>query len=374
MRIPLFDSNWDEREERAAVEVIRSGWVSMGPKTREYEEALARFYGVRFALATSSGTSALLLAYMTLGLKGYDVVLPSLTFVATANALAFVGARPVFADIHSPEMPLISAETVERALTPRTKAVVFVNYAGYGDTLPEIRELCESKGIILIEDASHAHGAKYPGGMAGTFGVVGAFSTFANKNLSTGEGGYLITDDPHIYARARLLRSHGMTSSSWERLKGKEEMYDVVAIGLNLRPDEIRAAIGIENLKKLPEENRRRKYLVSLYRRLIAEELPEVSVPFPPSSPSAHYILPVLLPEGVDRDRVRRKMYEAGVYTSIHYPPIHRFSVYDAGITLPNTEEYAQRTLTLPLWGGMGEEKVVRVVETLRYAVRGGRG
>ncbi|NPB03426.1 MAG: DegT/DnrJ/EryC1/StrS family aminotransferase [Thermotogae bacterium] len=370
MRIPLFELNWDENEERAVLEVMRSGWISMGPKTREYEAALARFYGVRFALAASSGTSALLLAYMSLDLKGYDVILPSLTFVATANALTFVGARPVFADIRSPDMPLMSAETVERVLTSKTKAVVFVSYAGYGDTLSEVKDLCESKGIILIEDASHSHGAKYPGGMAGTFGKVGAFSTFANKNLSTGEGGYLITDDPQIYAWAKLLRSHGMTSSSWERLEGKEEMYDVVAVGLNLRPDEIRSAIGLENLKKLPAENRRRRNLVSLYRKLIAKELPEVSVPFPPSSPSAHYIFPVLLPEGVDRDVVRKRMYEAGIYTSIHYPPVHRFKVYDTGITLPNTEEYAQRTLTLPLWGRMDRERVVRVVETLKLVLR----
>lgn len=371
MEIPLFELNWDEREERAVLEVMRSGWVSMGPKTREYEEALARFYGVRFALATSSGTSALLLAHMALDLRGYDVVLPSLTFVATANALTFVGARPVFADILSPDTPLISAETVERVLTPKTKAVVFVNYAGYGDTLEDLKEMCKDRGLLLIEDASHAHGARYPEGMAGTFGIVGAFSTFANKNLSTGEGGYLLTDDPHVYARARLLRSHGMTSSSWERLRGKEEMYDVVAVGLNLRPDEIRAAIGLENLKKLPEENRRRRELVSLYRRLIGEELPEVSVPFSPHSPSAHYIFPVLLPEGAYRDRIRRRMYEEGVYTSIHYPPIHRFAIYNTGITLPNTEEYARRTLTLPLWGNMGEERVVRVVEALKRALRG---
>ncbi len=367
--IPLFDLNWDDGEERAALEVIRNGWVSMGPKTEEYEKALAGFYGVRYALATSSGTAALLLAYLSLDLKGYDVILPSLTFVATANALVFAGARPVFADIHDPLLPLISAETVERVLTPRTKAVVFVNYAGYGDTLSDLRDLCRDKGLVLIEDASHAHGALYPGGMAGTLGKVGAFSTFANKNLSTGEGGYLITDDPETYRKARLLRSHGMTSSSWERLRGKEEMYDVVDVGLNLRPSEIQAAIGLANLKKLKGENLKRRHLVSLYRRLIAEEVPDVEVPFPEDSPSAYYVLPVLLPPGADRSAVRKRMLEMGVYTSVHYPPIHRFSVYDTGVSLPNTEEYSRRTLTLPLWGNMGEDRVHRVVEALRKAL-----
>ncbi len=369
MRIPLFDLNWDEEEERAVLEVLRSGWVSMGPKTEEYEDALSSLYGVRYALATSSGTAALLLAYLSLDLKGYEVILPSLTFVATANALVFAGAKPVFADVLSLEVPLISAETVEGRITPKTKAVVFVSYAGYGDTLEGLRELCRDRGLLLIEDASHAHGAEYPGGMAGTFGVVGAFSTFANKNLSTGEGGYLITDAPHIYRRARLLRSHGMTSSSWERLKGKEEMYDVVDVGLNLRPSEIQAAIGLANLKKLRRENERRRKLVSLYRRLLAEALPDVLIPFPPDSPSSHYIFPVLLPKGVDRGEVRRRMLEMGVYTSVHYPPVHRFAIYRDGTRLPKTEEYSERVLTLPLWGNMGEERVARVVEVLKRAV-----
>jgi len=367
--IPLYDLNWDDEEERAVLEVLRSRWVSMGPKTEEYERALARLYGVEYALGTSSGTAALLLAYLSLDLKGGEVILPSLTFVATANALLFAGAKPVFADIDSPTLPLISASTVEPLITERTRAVVFVNYAGYGDTLPELKALCEERGLLLVEDASHAHGVAYPEGMAGTFGEVAAFSTFANKNLSTGEGGYLITRDEEIYRRAKLLRSHGMTSSSWERLKGEEEFYDVVAVGLNLRPSEIQAAIGLANLKKLPHENGRRAELVRLYRRLLAEEIPDVVVPFPEDSPSAHYIFPILLPEGTDRGTVRRRMREMGVYTSIHYPPVHRFRTYESGLTLPNTEDYASRTLTLPLWGGMGTERVLRVVEVLKAAL-----
>ncbi len=342
----------------------------MGPKTGEYERKLAEFYGVRYALATSSGTTALTLVYEALDLKGWDVILPSLTFVATANALLKVGANPVFADVHSPEIPLISAETVERVLTKKTKAVVFVNYAGHGDTLKDLKEFCDKRGLILIEDASHAHGAEYPGGMAGTFGVAGAFSTFANKNLSTGEGGYVITDDENLYKRMKLLRSHGMTSSSWERLKGREEFYDVVEVGFNFRISEIHAAIGLANLRKLKRENEKRRGIVRYYRGLLRETLPEVGIPFSENSPSSHYIFPVLLPEGVDRSAVRRRMYEMGVYTSIHYPPVHLFKIYAGrGARLPNTEEYARRTLTLPLWGNMGEEKVERVVEVLKRAL-----
>jgi Predicted pyridoxal phosphate-dependent enzyme apparently involved in regulation of cell wall biogenesis len=368
MNVPLFDLNWDEDEEREVFEVLRSKWVSMGPKTEEYENALRDFYGVRYALSFNNGTSALLAAYRSAGLKG-KVILPSLTFVATANALTFLNLEPVFADIHSLEFPVISAEEIEKVLDKRVSAVVYVNYAGYSLFIDEIRELCDEKGLILIEDASHAHGAIYKGKYAGTWGNVGAFSTFANKNLSTGEGGYILTEDPEIYKRAKLFRSHGMSSSSWERLKeGKNRIYDVLDIGLNLRPSEIQAAIGLANLRKLAEENRKRMFLVSLYRKLISEELPEILIPFMdvPVEYSSHYIFPILLPKGVNRDKVVEKLAEMGISTSVHYPPIHLFSFYNKNLRLPKTEEYSSRTLSLPLWGNMGEERVYRVVEGIK--------
>ncbi len=367
-KIPLFELNWDEDEEREVLGVLKSKWVSMGPKTEEYERELARFYSVKYALSFNNGTSALLSAYYSLGLKG-EVVLPSLTFVATANALRFLGIKPVFADIHSLEIPLISAETVERVLNPDVCAVVYVNYAGYSLFIDEIKDLCDRKGLILVEDASHAHGAVYKDRFAGTWGSVGVFSTFANKNLSTGEGGYLLTNDGELYERAKLFRSHGLTSSSWERFKeGKNRIYDVVDIGLNLRPSEIQSAIGLANLRKLKKENEKRRKLVSLYRKLIREEIPEITIPFEniPVEGSSHYIFPILLPKGINRDKIAEKMADIGIGTSVHYPSIHRFSFYYEGQKLEKTEEYSERTLTLPLWGDMGEEGVYRVVEGLK--------
>ncbi|MEO0138765.1 MAG: DegT/DnrJ/EryC1/StrS aminotransferase family protein [candidate division WOR-3 bacterium] len=367
-KIPIFELNWDGDEEREVLEVLKSKWVSMGPKTEEYERDLSRFYGVKYALAFNNGTSALLSAYYSLGLKG-EVVLPSLTFVATANALRFLGIKPIFADIHSLEIPLISAETVERVLNPNVCAVVYVNYAGYSLFIDEIKDLCDRKGLILVEDASHAHGAVYKDRFAGTWGNVGVFSTFANKNLSTGEGGYLLTDDGELYRRAKLFRSHGLTSSSWERFKeGKNRIYDVVDIGLNLRPSEIQSAIGLANLRKLKRENEKRRNLVSLYRKLIREEIPDITIPFEniPVEGSSHYIFPILLPKGVNRDKIAEKLADIGIGTSVHYPPVHRFSFYYEGQKLEKTEEYSERTLTLPLWGDMGEERVYRVVEGLK--------
>ncbi len=368
MNIPLFELNWDEDERREILEVVESGWVSMGPKTNEYEENLQKFYNVRFALSFNNGTSALLASYKAAGIKN-EVVVPSLTFVATVNALVFLGIKPIFADIHSLEKPVVSPETIEKCITPKTTGVVFVNYAGFSTFVDDIREFCEERGLILVEDASHAHGAKYRGRFAGTWGTVGAFSTFANKNLSTGEGGYLITNDEKVYLKAKHFRSHGMTTSSWDRFReGKNKIYDVVDLGLNLRPSEIQSAIGIANLRKLGEENLKRQNLVKLYRKLISETLGDVIIPFhgEPVESSSHYIFPIILPPGIKRDRVSEKMAVKGIATSIHYPPVHKFSIYDGNTYLPNTEEYSRRTLTLPLWGNMGEEKVYRVVEALR--------
>ncbi|MDT7904821.1 MAG: DegT/DnrJ/EryC1/StrS family aminotransferase [Candidatus Caldipriscus sp.] len=371
MKIPLFELNWDEDEEREVLEVLGSKWVSMGPKTEEYERALREFYGVNFALSFNTGTSALLAAYRSVNLQR-KVIVPSLTFVATVNALVFLNLEPVFSDIHSLNYPLISAEEIEKVLDKDVSGVVYVNYAGYSLFVDEIRELCEDRGLILIEDASHAHGAVYKGKFAGTWGKIGAFSTFANKNLSTGEGGYILTDDPEIYKRAKLFRSHGMSTSSWERFReGKNRIYDVLDLGLNLRPSELQSAIGLANLRKLREENRKREKLVSLYRELILEELPEVLIPFLdiPVEASSHYIFPIILPKGVNRNKVAERLAEMGISTSVHYPPVHLFSFYNKGKKLPKTEEYSSRTLTLPLWGNMGEEKVYMVVEGLKKSI-----
>ncbi len=368
MKVPLFDLNWDGEEEKEVLEVLRSGWVSMGPKTEEYERALREFYKINFALTFNNGTSALLASYRATLLRG-KVIVPSLTFVATVNALVFLNLEPVFVDIHSLKYPVISPEEIEKVLDKDVSAVVYVNYAGYSLFIDEISELCSDKGLILIEDASHAHGATYKGKFAGTWGKIGAFSTFANKNLSTGEGGYILTDDPEVYFRAKLFRSHGMSSSSWERFKeGKNRIYDVLDIGLNLRPSEIQSAIGLANLRKLEEENRRRRKLVSLYRKLIESEIPEVLIPFfdIPVEDSSHYIFPILLPKEASRDKVAKKLAQMGISTSVHYPPVHLFSFYNRGYSLPKTEEYFSRTLTLPLWGKMEEEKVYMVVEGLK--------
>jgi dTDP-4-amino-4,6-dideoxygalactose transaminase len=227
-------------------------------------------------------------------------------------------------------------------------------------------ETLNGLGPVVVEDAAHAPGASVGGRMCGTLGRVGCFSFFANKNLPIGEGGMLVTDDPELAGRLRLLRSHGMTTLTWDRHRGHSSSYDVLIPGFNYRLDEVRAAVGVVQLGRLPDENAARAQIVARYRDAFHGL---VAMPFADRegvTPS-HHLAVVLLPDGLDRDAVRAALDELGIQTSVHYPPIHAFTAYRERPQrpLPRTESVAGRILTLPLYGGMGEEQVEAVVEGL---------
>ncbi len=375
-RIPLFDLDYSEEEKEAVLEVINSRWVSAGPKVREFEEKFAGLIGVKHAVAVANGSAALHLAYLAVGLgPGDEVIVPSNTFVATVSMVLHTGATPVFADIESVKRPNLSPETVEKAITERTKAVVFVHYAGFTDNAIEIREICDRHGILMIEDAAHAHGARAGEKMAGGIGHIAAFSFYSNKNLATGEGGMVTTDDDELARRVRLLRSHGMTSLSWERYTSisRPAGYDVVLPGFNYRMTELHAALGLVQLRKLGVKNERRRELVSHYRRLLRERLQGVvECPFDSIEQSSHYIIPVLLAPHLDRDEVALKMAGEGIQTSVHYHPVHLFSYFRKSfpdVELPVTEDFGRRELTLPLYPSMSFDDVELVVETLKRSI-----
>lgn len=372
-RIPLFDLNYGEEEEEAVRRIIKSKWISQGPETDRFEKEFEKYLGIKHVLATSSGTTALHLLYVSAGIKeGDEVIVPALTFIATITPILFTGAKPVFADIHSLRKPNISVETVESLITKKTKAIVFVYYAGFMDNVFELKELAERKGIFFLEDAAHAHGSEVNGVKAGTLGDGSAFSFFANKNLATGEGGAISTNSDIIYEKAKLLRSHGMTSIAWDRYRGAPE-YDVIELGYNYRWTELQAALARVQLKKLKASNERRKKLVALYRELL--EGSEVLIPFEDFAHSANYIFPILLPEE-RRDAVKRALNERGIQTSHHYTPPYLFTFFrekfgtNYGIA-PNAEEFARRELTLPLYPGLKEEEVEEIVEVLKRALKG---
>jgi dTDP-4-amino-4,6-dideoxygalactose transaminase len=258
--IPVFDLRFTPEDLEAVAETLRSGWLTMGPRTQEFEAAFAQAIGSRHAVAVSSCTAALHLAYLAAGVgPGDDVIVPSCTMVATAAAVVYAGGTPVFADIAGIDQPLIDPEHVEALLTPRTKAVVAMHFGGYAAAVEALSQLCAERGLVLIEDAAHSPMATAAGRSLGTWGLAGAFSFFSNKVLSVGEGGLLATDDDDVAALARSRRSHAMTSVTWDRHRGDAHQYDVTALGFNYRLDEPRAALLLSRLSRLEDEIARRR-------------------------------------------------------------------------------------------------------------------
>lgn len=371
-RVPLVNVVIGESEIAAVEEVYRSGWLTMGPCTAELEVQFAEYVGSRYAVAVSSCTAALHLICLAAGIgPGDEVVVPSLTFVATANAVRYTGATPVFADVRSLDRPWLSADAVEAAIGERTRAIMAMSYGGHPGEIEDLASLAGERGLTLLEDAAHGLGGRVRGRRLGTFGLAGAFSFFSNKNLPVGEGGMVVTDDDEVAEQARLLRSHGMTSATWERFTGETMSYDVVGLGFNYRIDEPRAALASARLGRLDEANGRRAALSEEYRHLLAGlDGVLVAMPGADSVESAHHLFTVVLDDELDRDTVRSNLADAGIETSIHYPPVHGFSIYrDPALELPETDGYARSTITLPLFPELTEEQQGAVVESLRSAI-----
>lgn len=374
--VPLADLDYGPEEDQAVLDVLHSKWLTMGAVTQAFEQEFAAYHGAKHAIAVSNATQALHLACLALGIgPGDEVIVPSLTFVATSNAVLYCGAEVRFADIISEDELTIDPQEIERLITPKTKAVIVMHYGGYPCRMPEIMAIAEKHGIKVIEDTAHAPGAWLNGKALGTWGEIGCFSFFSNKNLSTGEGGMLLTNRDDLAEKLRLLRSHGMTSLTWDRHKGHAYTYDVVELGYNDRIDEIHSALGRVQLSKLAAKNDRRRKITEQYWQALAET--DLGLPFRKVFEScyqendrhaylpAHHLMPVLLPEGADRAAFVDKLKGAGIQTSLHYPPIHKFSYYQerfGKIELPRTEAITAREVTLPLWSEMTGEQIGRLL------------
>jgi dTDP-4-amino-4,6-dideoxygalactose transaminase len=280
----------------------------------------------------------------------------------------YVGATPVFADVAGPLEPWLSAAACRRALGPRTRAIVGMPYGGHPGEVRDLEALAADAGVDLLLDAAHAVGACVDGRPLAGVGRAAAYSFFANKNLAVGEGGMVATDDEALAARVRLLRSHAMTSVSWDRAQGHASDYDVVALGFNYRLDEPRAALGRARLQHFDEEQARRADLDARYR----EHLGDVACALAPvpGAASAHHLFTIVLDEDVDRRAFRERLAARGVQTSMHYPPVHRFAVYaDDALDLPVTDDYAARAVTLPLFAHLGTGQQDLVLAAVRDAL-----
>lgn len=374
IRVPLFVPDLGEEERKAVLACIDSGWVAMGPRCEELERLFEYRLGVKHAISVNSCTAALHLANVLVDVKaGDEVIVPSLTFAATANAVAFCGATPVFADITNHDDWTISPSDIERRVTPKTRAIVVMHYGGFPSDMRTIMKIAEVRGLPVIEDACHGLGGSLDNRSMGAIGALGCFSFYSNKVMTTGEGGLLITDNTEFAERARRLRSHGMTANAIHRIRGAQG-YDITEIGFNYRLDDIRAAVGVAQVGRLDASLAARHRLVTRYRKNL-DALKGIKVPRHGNrGEPAHYIFPVIVDEGIDRDRVRQEMNARGVQTSIHYQPVHLFSQYKAADEkLPVTESVAARAISLPLYPSMGDEAVNLVSSVLAESIAAAR-
>ncbi len=374
-KVPLGRLEFGEEEIEAVAAVYRSGWLSMGPRTEELERRFAEYTGARHAVAVTNGTAALHLICIAAGIgPGDEVIVPSLTFVATVNAVRYVGATPVFADVNGVARPWLAPAAVSGKISDQTAAIINMAYGGHPGETAALAELAADRGIVLLEDAAHGLGASVEGRRLGTFGLAGAFSFFSNKNLPVGEGGMVVTDDDDFAERTRLLRSHAMTAVSWDRRRGRARGYDVLDLGFNYRIDEPRAALATSRLARLDRDNSLRAERAAAYREALdAIAGVEPTAAAAGDSISAHHLFTVALERDLDRDAIRESLAGDGIETSLHYPPVHRLSAYSRtaeGVNLPQTDEYASRAITLPLHPSLSEEEVGYVADRLAAAVR----
>jgi dTDP-4-amino-4,6-dideoxygalactose transaminase len=374
--IPFFDLRVEEEDLEAVAETLRSGWLTMGPRTEAFEGVFAEYVGGRHAVAVSSCTAALHLAYLAAGVgPGDEVIVPAFTFAATAAAVIYCGGTPVFADIPGKHDLGIDPDDVERKITERTKAICAVHFAGYPAPVDRLRQLCDERGIVLIEDAAHGPGATLAGKGIGTFGLAGCFSFFSNKVLSVGEGGMLVTDDDDVAAQARILRSYGMTSGTWARHSQATTTYDVTRLGYNYKLDEPRSAMLMSRMRRLDEDIARRRALIMQYRQALAG-LDGLTLPYRDEdvATASGYVMPILLDDPAFQREFRTRLRERhGVQTSIFYPATHTFSAYReryGGVKLPNTELAAQTEVTIPLFAHLSDDDQQRVIAAIEDALR----
>ncbi|MGH7799585.1 MAG: DegT/DnrJ/EryC1/StrS family aminotransferase [Thermodesulfobacteriota bacterium] len=371
-RVPLSDLDFGKEEAEAVNMVLQSKWLTMGEKTRKFERLFCEYLNVKYAFAVSSGTAALHIALLALEIgKGSEVIVPSLTCTATVNSILYVDATPVYADVNGVEDFNISCSSILANISQRTKALLPVHYGGYPCDMSKIVKIACEHNLYIIEDAAHATGAKFQEQSVGTIGDIGCFSFYSNKNLSCGEGGMVVTNNEMLAEKIKILRSLGMTVSAWDRQQGRAYTYDVSCLGYNYRIDEIRSALGIEQLKKLERNNQRREELVKCYREGLID-VKDISIPFQNTAEKpAYHIFPILLSKDVSREDLIYNLKEWGIQTSVHYPPVHQFTYYkkrfgqkDEGLL--NTNYIGAHEVTLPLYPTMTIEDVEYVCEKVK--------
>lgn len=371
-RISLSEPELGQEEIDSVCSQISSCWLSMGEKTKEFENKILEKTGGKYCLAVTNCTAALHIACLAAKFKeGDEVLVPSLSFIATANAVRYTGATPVFCDIDSFENPVVTLQEIKKRMTDKTKGIIVMHYGGYQSDIINIKKFAEEKNLVLIEDSAHAIGSKIGEYSLGTIGNIGCYSFFSNKNITTGEGGAIVTSDFELFNYMKKIRNHGMEDLSWDKYNGRILKYDVEQLGYNYRIDDIRSSIGIAQLEKLGLINFRRKKIVNMYKKLINDSQ-YIVIPFENYQfEAAYHIFPLCVTNKELKEKIEKALHKNGVQTSNHYPPIHKFSLYQSSNTfLPKTEKFSKLEITLPLYASLKVEEIKYITSIINKEIK----
>jgi perosamine synthetase len=373
--IPYGRQTIDDADIAAVVEVLRSDWLTTGPAVERFEEAVCAFSGAAHGVAVCNGTAALHTAMHALGIgPGDEVIVPPMTFAATANAVLYAEGIPVFADVDPGTLCLDPAEA-ERHVTPRTKAIVGVDYAGHPCDWDALRDIARRKGLALVADSCHALGAEYHGRKVGTLADLTVFSFHPVKHVTTGEGGMIVTDAPDLAARMRRFRNHGISTDHRQREKQGAWFYEMVELGYNYRITDIQCALGVSQLSHQPEWLARREAIAAQYRSAFAGNDAVHPLALRDAVRNAWHLFVVRVAHGV-RDKVFAQLRRKGIGVNVHYVPVHLHPYYRerfgfAPGLCPVAEAAYGEVLSIPMFPALADDDVRRVVETLSAAVSG---
>ncbi len=373
--IPYGRQFIDEEDIKAVVEVLRSPFITQGPKIAEFEEKLASYCGAKFAVAFSSGTAALHAAYFSVGLSdGDEFITTPITFAATANAGLFLKAKPIFVDIEK-DTGNIDVNLIEEAITSKTKLIVPVHYAGFPVDMKKIRSIAEKYGLKVVEDACHALGAEYEGCKIGSckYSDATVFSFHPVKHITTGEGGAVLTDSEEIYQKLLMFRNHGITKDEkiFERSSHGPWYYEMQFLGYNYRITDIQAALGISQLKKLPKFLEKRRKIVKFYEETLKNS-PLFYIPKEKHGRPAWHLYPVRFKDKYlyKKREIFISFLEKGIGVQVHYIPVYKHPFYQRmGYTykLPNAEDFYKREISLPIYPSLKDEELNKIIEVIDW-------
>jgi len=376
--IPYGRQNIDETDIEAVVKVLRSDWLTTGPKVNEFEDAFARHVGARHAVALSNGTAALHAAIYALNIgPGDEVIVPAITFVATANAVVYQGATPVFADVDAENL-LIDTGRIEERITSKTKAIIAVDYAGHPCDYDELRDVTKRHNLYLVADACHALGGSYRGRPVGSLADLSTFSLHPVKHITTGEGGVVTTPNEEYATRMRLFRNHGITTDHRQRAATGSWFYEMIDLGYNYRLTDFQSALGLSQLNKLAGWVMRRQEIAARYDAAFIDMPSVYPLTTRPYVGHAYHLYVVRL-SGIDRQTIFYDLRASGIGVNVHYVPVYLHPFYrqrfgtSPGLC-PAAEKAYEEIISLPMFPGMNDDMVDQVIDTMKKVIHGRKG